>query len=64
VVGAPAAGVIAQARAALNAGDLNGAVSVLDTLSVTTQAAMGPWLTQARDVLAARAAIISMVGQS
>jgi hypothetical protein len=64
VVGAPAAGVIAQARAALNAGDLTGAVAVLDTLSQTTQAAMGTWLTQARDVLAARAAIISLAGQA
>jgi hypothetical protein len=64
VVGAPAAGVMNQARAALNAGDLNGAVTVLDTLSQTTQAAMGTWLTQARDVLAARAAIISMAGQA
>jgi hypothetical protein len=60
IVGAPAAAVIAQARASLDAGDLAGAVAVLDTLSVSTQAAMGDWLSQARDLLAARAAIVSL----
>jgi hypothetical protein len=64
VVGAPAAAIIEQARTLLNAGDLNGAVAVLGGLSPTTQAAMGDWLTQARDLLAARAAIITMAGQS
>jgi len=63
IVGAPAAAVIAQARASLNAGDLAGAVAVLDTLSDTTKAAMGDWLTQAQDLLAARAAIVAMAGQ-
>jgi hypothetical protein len=62
IVGAPAAAVIAQARAALDAGDLAGAVALLDTLSVSTQAAMGGWLGQARDLLAARAAIVSLAG--
>ena len=63
VVGAPAAGVIEQAQAALDAGDLAGAVAVLDTLSLTTQAAMGDWLGQARDLLAARQAMVAMAGQ-
>jgi hypothetical protein len=63
IIGAPAAGVIEQARADLNAGDLAGAVGVLDTLSLTTQAAMGGWLGQARDLLAARAAIANMAAE-
>jgi hypothetical protein len=63
VFGAPASGVIEQARALLNAGDLAGAVAQLDTLSSTTQQAMARWLAQARAVLAARAALIAMAGQ-
>jgi hypothetical protein len=60
VVGAPAAGVIVQAQALLNAGDLAGAVAEVQTLSASTQAAMGDWLSQAQDLLAARAAMIAM----
>jgi hypothetical protein len=63
IIGAPAAGVIEQARADLDAGDLAGAVAVLDTLSLTTQQAMGSWLGQARDLLAARAAIATMAAE-
>jgi hypothetical protein len=64
LVGAPAAAVIEQARASLAAGDLPGAVAVLNTLSVSTQAAMGDWLTQARALVAARGAIARMAGQA
>jgi hypothetical protein len=64
IVGAPAAAVLAQAQGLLDAGDLAGAVGQINTLSAPTQAAMGDWLTQARDVLAARAAIASLYGQS
>jgi hypothetical protein len=64
IIGAPAAAVLAQARASLAAGDLAGAVAALDTLSATTQAAMGDWLIQARDLLAARQAITMMAGRS
>jgi hypothetical protein len=60
VVGAPAAGVVAQAQVLLDAGDLAGAVAQLQTLSTDTQAAMGGWLSQAQDLLAARAAMIAM----
>jgi hypothetical protein len=63
LIGAPAAGVIAQAQALLEAGDLAGAVAQLDTLSESTQEAMGNWLVQARALVAARAAMISMAGQ-
>jgi hypothetical protein len=64
VVGAPASAITTQAQALLDAGDLGGAVTVLDGLSPETQAAMGNWLPQARNLLAARAALISMAGQS
>jgi hypothetical protein len=64
IIGAPAAGVIDQAQELLNAGDLAGAVAQLQTLSATTQAAMGGWLPQAEDLLAARAAIIALANQS
>jgi len=63
LLGAPAAGVLAQARLQLDAGDLAGAVAQIDTLSAPTQAAMGAWLTQARALLAARAALIQLAGQ-
>jgi hypothetical protein len=64
IVGAPAAAITGQAQALLDAGDLGGAVAALDGLSPTTQAGLGNWLTQARDLLAARAALIGMAGQS
>jgi hypothetical protein len=59
IVGAPAAAVLAQAGQRLDAGDLAGAVSLLGTLSASTQAAMADWLAQARDLLAARGAIVA-----
>lgn len=64
VFGAPAAGVIEQARTLLDAGDLAGAVAQLDTLSTSTQQAMAGWLAQARALLAARAALIALAGQA
>jgi hypothetical protein len=64
LVGAPAAGVIAQAQAELDAGDLAGAVAQLRTLSLTTQRAMGPWLNQAQALLDARAALRTLAAQS
>jgi hypothetical protein len=63
VVGAPAAAITSQAQALLDAGDLAGAVTALDGLSPTTQAGLGDWLTQARSLLAARAALLNMAGQ-
>jgi hypothetical protein len=64
IIGAPAAAVLAQAQQLLNAGDLAGAVTTLDQLSSTTQQAMGTWLTQARALLAARAAIGTLADPS
>ncbi len=64
LIGPPAAGIVEQARELLDAGDLAGAVSELGNLSPSTQAAMGDWLIQARDLLGARAALIAMAGQA
>ncbi|OYV40599.1 MAG: hypothetical protein B7Z80_04090 [Rhodospirillales bacterium 20-64-7] len=64
VVGAPAAGVIVQARAQLDAGDLAAAVRMLETLSAPTQAAMAGWLDQAKALLAARQALLGMANQA
>lgn len=64
LIGAPAAAVIAQARTLLDVGDLAGAVAALNQLSATTQAAMGDWLTQARALVAARAALADMARQN
>jgi len=64
LIGPPAAAIVGQAGLLLNAGDLGGAVAELGNLSPTTQAAMGDWLPQARDLLAARAALIAMADQS
>jgi hypothetical protein len=63
ILGSPAAGIVEAARAALEAGDLSGAVNALDTLSPPAQRAMGDWLAQARALVAARAALISMASQ-
>lgn len=64
VIGAPAAAIVARAGQLLDAGDLGGAVAELGNLSPTTQAAMGSWLIQARELVAARAALIAMAGQN
>jgi hypothetical protein len=64
IIGAPAAAILAQAQQLLNAGDLAGAVTTLDQLSPATQQAMGAWLTQARALLAARAAIGTLADPS
>lgn len=60
IIGAPAAAVLSQAQAALDAGDLAGGVQKISTLSLPAQQAMGAWLTQARALLAARAALLNL----
>lgn len=57
VVGDPAAGTLATARRALEAGDLAGAVATLGRLPPQAAAAMEGWTGQARALLAARAAL-------
>ena len=64
LLGAPAAGVLIQAQARLDAGDLAGAVARLDTLDESTQQAMQPWLGQAQALLGARAALITLAGHN
>jgi len=63
ILGSPAAGILDQAKASLDSGDLAGAVDDLDTLSTPAQRAMGGWLSQARALVAARAALIAMAEQ-
>jgi hypothetical protein len=58
--GPPAAAALNQAQAALDAGDLAGAVAHVQTLSLTAQRAMGGWLPQAQALLAARAALVTL----
>jgi hypothetical protein len=60
IFGPPAAAALAQARAALDDGDLAGAVAALQDLSPPARLAMGDWLSQAQGLLAARAAFIAM----
>ncbi|HEX3349030.1 MAG TPA: mitofilin family membrane protein [Acetobacteraceae bacterium] len=60
VVGSPAITVLDAARAKLNAGDLAGAVAELDRLDGAAAQAMADWLGQAKSLLAARAALVSM----
>ncbi len=60
VVGAPAAEVLGQARARLDAGDLAGAVAALDGLDGPAAQAMAGWRAQAQSLLDARAALAQM----
>ncbi len=57
LVGDPAAGVLERARAALDAGDLAGAVAAVGTLTGAPAQAMAGWLADARALLEARAAL-------
>jgi hypothetical protein len=57
LVGDPAAGVLARARAALDAGDLAGAVAAVATMTGAPADAMAGWLADARSLLEARAAL-------
>jgi hypothetical protein len=60
LLGNPAAGVLARARTALDAGDLAGAVAAVAQLSGPPAAAMAAWLADARALLAARTALADM----
>ena len=57
VVGNPAAGLLARAQRALDAGDLAGAVAAVGALQGAAAQPMAPWLAQARSLLDARAAL-------
>lgn len=60
LLGDASAGVLARARAALDAGDLEGAVGALDALAPPVKAAMAGWTGPARALLEARAALAGM----
>jgi hypothetical protein len=61
ILGNAAAGLIEQARAQLDAGDLAGAVAALDKLPGTPAPALAAWLAQAKSLLAARQALTAMM---
>ena len=63
LVGDPAAGLLATAGTALDAGDLAGAVRSVGALTGPAAAAMAGWLAQARALLEARAALASWAAQ-
>ena len=60
VLGDPTSAILAHAQTELDAGDLAGTLTVLDTLNGPAAAAMAPWEAQARALLAARAALTQM----
>jgi hypothetical protein len=57
LIGDPTAGVLERAHAALDAGNLAGAVAEVATLQDGPAQAMAGWLSQARSLLEARAAL-------
>jgi hypothetical protein len=64
LVGDPAAGVLARARTALDAGDLAGAVAAVSDLSGPPAAAMAAWLADAKALLRARAGLADMAAHA
>jgi hypothetical protein len=64
IVGDPAAGVLARARAALDAGDLSGALVALGTLTGPAAAAMAEWKSRAEGLVAARKALADMAAHT
>jgi hypothetical protein len=64
LIGDPAAGVLAHAQTALDAGDLAGATAALATLSGPAAEALAPWLDQTHGLLAARAALADLAAQT
>ena len=64
VIGDPAAGVLAHAQTALDAGDLAAAAAAVASLSGPAAQALAPWLDQAHGLLAARAALADLASQT
>ena len=60
LVGDPTGGVLAHAQRLLDAGDLSGSLTVLDTLADPARGAMAPWVTQAKTLMDARQALAQM----
>jgi hypothetical protein len=64
ILGDAAAGILARAKAALDAGDLAGTVAALDALSGPPAAAMAGWKAQAQGLLDARKALADMASHA
>jgi hypothetical protein len=64
IFGDPAAGIIARARASLDAGDLAGAVAALGALVGAPAAAVAGWKAQAQSLLDARKALADMAAHA
>jgi hypothetical protein len=64
VVGNPSAVALNHAQAALDAGDLAGAVSAVETLNGQPRQAMANWLADAKALLGARSALADMADQT
>jgi hypothetical protein len=64
IVGSTAAGILARASAALNAGDLPAAVAAVSELQGPAASAMANWLAQAKSLLAARAALADLAAHA
>jgi len=63
LVGDPVSGLLAHARQALDAGDLAGAIKVLNGLVGPAAVAIAEWVGQARALLEARAALATMAAR-
>ena len=63
VVGNPAAIILSRAQAALDAGDIAGAVSAVESLKGQPARAMENWLVDAKGLLEARSALANMANQ-
>jgi hypothetical protein len=64
VVGNPTAVALSRAQAALETGDLTGAVSAVDALKGKPGQAMAGWLADAKALLGARSALAAMADQA
>jgi uncharacterized coiled-coil protein SlyX len=64
VVGNPAAVILSSAKTAIGAGDLSGAVAAVESLKGPPAQAMSAWLSDARALLDARAALARLATQA
>ena len=64
LLGDPAAGVLARARTALDAGDLTGAVAAVSSLSGRRPPRWPAWLADAKALLQARAGLADMAAHA
>ena len=64
MVGNPTSVTLGHAREALDAGDLKGAVSAVESLKGPPRQAMAAWLAEAKSLVDARAALADLAGQA